>query len=156
MSKYIGQMPGDKKCVAAVGAMITEQSIDDFVHIVGNSRHGYSMGDLQYYLLHRKYMLGIPMEVFNIMKFESDIVLHQGYALNKHECCMLVDGVEDKNGKKEYDMGHLVYWDSEKIYDPDTKVEFGLPVKNYDVNFVIPINKIDEDSVYIKKVEEKL
>jgi hypothetical protein len=152
----IYQPIGSHKCVAAVGAMITGMSIKDFEYVVGESQDGYTLADLQYYLMLRGYMLMSIADVSSLDNFNTNDILHVGYSLNNYPCCIEVEKSVDKEGNEVIygEHGHVVYWDGKDIFDPDSRISHNLTVNDYGILKVIPVREVPKNSVYLQNLEE--
>lgn len=130
------QIQGSKNCLAIVGCMATQTSIEDFEKECGTCpSDGYQQIDLYRYLLKCGFIVGMGMitehlHLTDFDKITAEVVIH-GFP------AYLSVKSENISGA-----GHAIYWDGKKICDPNPLVADGRPLSAYKIEHWFPINKI--------------
>lgn len=131
------QKKGSRNCVAVVACMATGCTIEEFNSFVGhNGEKGII--DLEFYkfLLHKGFVVGLGIESgWNEKLFidEKTKIIHLEYNIYKYPAFLVV------KSEAYPENGHAVYWDGNKVWDPNPIVLDGLPLSNYTIYRWFPI-----------------
>ena len=135
MSKVIKQT--DKvSCMACVACMATNTGPEDFRRYFHFFCKGppYSDLDLYRYLLSQGYAFGIGFRNDRGYKFRPKNKLRIEFNLKDFPAYVIVKSQRFKG------VTHAVYWDGEKILDPNPTIEGdGLPLEKYEILSWFPI-----------------
>ena len=137
--KSIKQGLNSDDCVACVAAMATGTSVEKFK---GLMEHEGPYTDFEFYcyLLGHGFIVGIgfdssgrkdfdPME--ELMATEVELVGRPAYIVVTSET------------REEPGARHVIYWDGEKIFDPNPLAEDGRPMGSYVIWMVFPIGRVE-------------
>jgi len=131
------QVFGDKKCVACVGAMATNSSVEEFEKFVGK-KAPFSDIDLYKYLLSKGYLLGYGMENKDEIILNEKMKIQIEWKMEGTPCYILVVSETQK------ETPHAIYWDGARVFDPNPKTKDGRELCSYKILFVYPISKIGD------------
>lgn len=130
------QIRGSKNCVVVVASMATGLPIDDFESSMkANPDGSYTDYDFAFYMINRGYVIGVgsfkPQQYANFNDNKEIIV---SFKINDYPAYVVV---ESETGNDT----HVIYWNKEKVYDPNPDVEDGRPLDDYKIISWYPINR---------------
>ncbi|MCP4650292.1 MAG: hypothetical protein GY853_09485 [PVC group bacterium] len=125
------QNPGDNKCVAYVAAKITGVAVNEFESFA-NTDPPYTDGQLFKFLAMNNFvpMLCIP----GGKRINGDDIFELEIKLENMKAVLIT---ENKQGGS-----HLIYWDGEKVYDPDPMRGENTSLSSYRILRWTPIIRI--------------
>ena len=132
------QMLDEKRCVSCVAAMATGTTIEEFENFIG-SDPPYSDADLCKYLLHKNYVLG-GQGFTNLQEvtLDEDTLLRTEWQMRNIPCYLVVES------ETQTEAPHAIYWDGEKVWDPNPRTQDGRILRSYKILIVFRITKIQE------------
>ena len=125
--------PKDRNCIALCAAMAVGSDLRELEKTIGKQKE-YSDSDIYLYLLLHGYYAGVVFEVkHNKVKtnssFKVKVSPEDGPAF-----------VYVKSERSKHDL-HAIYWDGEKLYDPNPFVKHGRSLSEYKIEDWVPIRK---------------
>src|SRR5690554_3997307 len=123
------QNSGDKTCLAIVSAMATGTLPNEFYDSFPEIRPPYNMAHVAEYFKKHDLITGIGFPVLEVQGSDVSSV----FSLSKIPAIIIVKRTEQED--------HAIYWDGEKVFDPDPLTKNGRPLNSYDVKFVFTIIK---------------
>lgn len=126
--KKIPQPDNDNRCVAFVGAMLTDTTVKMFENFI-KKKPPYTDNDLVKYLLHHKVLVSFkPAKNVKVNKKTVSVTLDieniPAYVLTKR------DGIN-----------HIIIWDGKEFIDPLERVK-NVNIKDYKILSWQPISKL--------------
>lgn len=129
----------EHSCVACVVAMITQTSVEEFRKFINYNNPPYTDRDAARYLLWHGYAMGIGFDNGNKEVLEPEDTIQITFDLKDYEAYVVVTSMRFPG---EY---HAVYWDGERIHDPNPDIKgAGLPLNEYVVHSWFPVYKVKE------------
>lgn len=127
------QHPKSRNCIAVCAAMAVGSDLRELHRTIGK-KDEYSDLDIYQYLMAHGYYPGALFQVEHdkVKKnssFKIKVSPEDGPAL-----------VYVKSERSKHDL-HAIYWDGEKIYDPNPFVKHGRPLSDYSIEDWVPIRK---------------
>jgi len=131
------QHPKSRNCIAICAAMAVGSDLSELHKTIGKKEE-YSDSDIYLYLLLHGYYAGVLFEVkHNKVKtnssFKVKVSPEDGPAL-----------VYVASERSKHDL-HAIYWDGEKIYDPNPFVKHGRALNEYKIEDWVPVRKIQRN-----------
>ena len=127
---------GKTECVACVACMATNTRLVDFERFFFTKGPPFSDSDFYRYLLAHGLAVGIGFENKDGQKFSPEDKIRIEFSLKDFPAYVVVKSMRFKG------MTHVVYWDGEKILDPNPNIkEDGLPLEKYEIISWFPIVK---------------
>jgi len=150
METKVIKQPDKLSCVACVACMATDTRLIDFERFFFTKGPPYSDLDCYRYLLSKGLAVGIGFKNEKGYTFKDDDKLRIEFKLKDFPAYAIV------KSKRFKGMEHAVYWNGEKILDPNpTLKEDGLPLKEYEIISWFPIIKFWVDGeIFLKSKEE--
>jgi len=134
------QKPGSHNCVAVVAAMATDSTPEEFEEFIGSSPP-YGDYDFYRFLLSKEYVVGVGVDIKE--NPIQDGTINLWFEITAYPALVVVKSETYK--EKE----HVIYWDGNRIYDPNPNVEDGRPLSDYEIHLWFPINKVDTEKKLI-------
>ena len=130
-------------CVACVAAMATGTTLEEFKGEATRSENGmYHTKEFMLYLLKRGFCAGVPFRFAKAIKFKDNPGNFDIYSkLNIKSPALLGVWSKDQKGF------HALYWDGEKIHDPDPAVS-DKGFEDYEILMWYTINNLDDSSLF--------
>ena len=132
------QITGSKNCVAIVACMATGCKPYDVDVFLNKNTSEEGITDLEFYkfMMHKGYVIGIGIEGLwseglNIPNGKA--ILSLKYRVNKHPAYLIVQSETNP----EY--AHAIYWDGDKIWDPNPSAKDGRDIGEYEIFRFFPI-----------------
>lgn len=126
---------GSKNCVAVVAAMAFSSTVLEFEQFAKRSEEGsFKDSDLIKFGISKGYYVGAGFDFPFANGVNNKIVaVHD---INNSPAYLIVESESNP------DKTHALYWDGQKIFDPNPLVNDGRPIKEYNVLGWYPIHKI--------------
>lgn len=126
------QNSGDNNCLAVVSAMAFDCRISEFKEIIKDNPPYCEMDFVKFAALKEAVTFPIPKEIIpNILTKAS--VISIPIQILKHPAMIVVEG--------ESGLLHSIYYDGEKIHDPNPMAANNKPLSNYKIIKWYPIIK---------------
>ena len=131
------QHPKSRNCIAVCAAMAVGSDLRELEKTIGKQNE-YSDSDIYLYLLLHGYYPGVLVEVKHDKvktnsSFKVKVSPQDGPAL-----------VYVKSERSKHDL-HAIYWDGEKVYDPNPFTKHGRSLTSYKIEDWVPIRKIQRN-----------
>lgn len=132
------QREGSSDCYAIVACMITKQPLSKFKWLYGTPP--YLDPQFFHFLLLNGWMVGLGYEVAIEKKYvtiESSDSFTFDWELEGNKAAIITQS------ETKPDARHVIYWDGEKIWDPNPQTPDGRDLNSYQVDTIWPITKMD-------------
>lgn len=136
MTKPLKQARGDKRCVSFTAAMATGTTPEQFERFVSGLPDPHRRSEPPYedihvysYLLSLGYLCGLGF----VQPEQTDGVIRMQYDVRSHPAYLVVQGPSCE---------HAIYWDGNKIYDPNPDTKNGMDPSSYKINLWVPIYRL--------------
>lgn len=131
-------------CIAVVAAMITKKPLSDFKSQYNPDSQGcYSEKQLCDYLLHNGFgrVMGVGFHPENYKITGKNPKMLAEIKIKGQPAYVVVKSERQKEGL------HAVYWDGNKLWDPNPETEDGRKLSTYKILSWFPIQKLEQSEM---------